>query len=332
MDVVDTAVPSLETDGGTINTDGADLSLLARLPEPELPADRFLDRELSWLAFNDRVLDLARDTVRVPLLERAKFLAIFASNLDEFFMVRVAGLKRRIAAGVAVPGRERAAAARPARRDPQPDPRARRGAAPPVLRRDPSGPGRDGHRAPALGRAASRGARAHARALRRPHLPRADAAGRRPVAPLPVHLGAVDQPRGPGQEPRDRRAAVRAGQGADRAAAVHVARRGPLRPARGRHRAAPGPAVQRHAGRQPPRLPGHPERGRRGGGGRRREPAGRPRARAAAPQGRPPARAPRGRGRHGPADAGDPRPPSSTSPSARCSRCPARWTCAGCSR
>jgi polyphosphate kinase len=69
---------------------------------PELPADRFLDRELSWLAFNNRVLDLAKDRLRVPVLERAKFLAIFASNLDEFFMVRVAGLKRRIAAGVAV--------------------------------------------------------------------------------------------------------------------------------------------------------------------------------------------------------------------------------------
>ena len=104
MDVVDTAVPSLETDGGTTNTDGADLGLLEALPQPELPADRFLDRELSWLAFNNRVLDLARDTLRVPLLERAKFLAIFSSNLDEFFMVRVAGLKRRIAAGVAVPG------------------------------------------------------------------------------------------------------------------------------------------------------------------------------------------------------------------------------------
>nr|WP_234996470.1 RNA degradosome polyphosphate kinase [Demequina sp. NBRC 110054] len=68
----------------------------------DLPDDRYLDRELSWLAFNQRVLQLAEDH-STPLLERARFLAIFASNLDEFFMVRVAGLKRRIAAGFAVP-------------------------------------------------------------------------------------------------------------------------------------------------------------------------------------------------------------------------------------
>lgn len=70
--------------------------------DSQLPDHRYLDRELSWLAFNQRVLELAEDP-SLPELERANFLAIFASNLDEFFMVRVAGLKRRIMTGLAVP-------------------------------------------------------------------------------------------------------------------------------------------------------------------------------------------------------------------------------------
>ena len=69
--------------------------------EEPLPNDRFFDRELSWLKFNKRVLELAQDE-DLPIIERARFAAIFANNLDEFFMVRVAGLKRRIDTGIAV--------------------------------------------------------------------------------------------------------------------------------------------------------------------------------------------------------------------------------------
>ena len=85
----------------TQETKPTDVPSLVTIDDDALPADRFSERELSWLAFNQRVLELTEDP-KAPPLERAKFLAIFASNMDEFYMVRVAGLKRRIAAGIAV--------------------------------------------------------------------------------------------------------------------------------------------------------------------------------------------------------------------------------------
>ncbi|MDC4232309.1 RNA degradosome polyphosphate kinase [Actinomyces sp. B33] len=82
----------------------ADVDLSHPLGEDwPLPDGRFADRELSWLDFNQRVLEQSEDEA-LPLLERAWFSAIFSSNLDEFYMVRVAGLKSRLSAGIARTG------------------------------------------------------------------------------------------------------------------------------------------------------------------------------------------------------------------------------------
>ncbi len=201
--------------------------------------DRFLDRELSWLHFNQRVLELAEDP-ELPLLERVRFLAIFTSNLDEFFMVRVAGLKRRIAAGVAV----RAASGllprevleqiwtRHAGELMQRHARVFRD-------RDRAGAARRRHRAGAVGRPRPRGAEVLQAALQGPGLPGADAAGRRPGAPVPLHLRALAQPRGAGAQPQDRQGALRPGQGAADLRPLRAAGQPALRAAGGRHPRAP---------------------------------------------------------------------------------------------
>ena len=179
-----------------------------------LPADRFSNRELSWLDFNARVLALAEDTGQ-PLLERAKFLAIFASNLDEFYMVRVAGLKRRREMGLSVTSADGLTAGEQlalisARTQELVDRQGRcfTDDVLPALAEagirivhwepiDPRGPGAAG------------------RVLHRADLPGAHPAGRRPGAPVPVHLRPQPEHGDHRARPGDRGRAVRPGEGAE---------------------------------------------------------------------------------------------------------------------
>ena len=221
-------------------------------PPPEsdaspLPEDRFSDRELSWLAFNQRVLELAENP-DLPLLARARFLAIFASNLDEFFMVRVAGLKRRIATGIAV--------------------RAATGVMPRQVIEGIWGRTRELMRRhavafheeilPALAKEDIELLRWHelddadrelmAKVFRERIFPVLTPLAVDPAHPFPYISGLSLNLAVVVRNPDDRPRALREGQGA---AGTRALRQGPrlaVRPARGRHRGPPRRAVPRHGG------------------------------------------------------------------------------------
>ena len=225
--------------------------------------------------------------------------------------------------------RERTAPAPAARaavgRQPRPD-----GAPCPGVQRagDPRA-ARPGHRDRALVRARPRRAEGLQEALQGADLPGAHAARRRPRAPVPLHLRALAQPRRRGAPPQDQDRALRPGQGAADLQPVRVRRQPALRAARGRHRRAPQEALPGHGGAAGAHLPGHPQRGPRGRGGRHGEPPQGPREGAPAPQVRSPGAA-RGRGVDRREDARAAHLRARRQPARRSHDCPARSTCAAC--
>ena len=255
-------------------------------------------------------------------------------------MVRVAGLKRRIATGLAVAVGLRPGAARGARGDLDRRARADGPARPGLQRRGPAGPGRGGHHARALGRADRRPSRSGWAALPRPGLPGAHPAGRRPGPPVPLHLRALAQPgRRRASTPKTgtehfarvkvppllpRFVAIEAGRDRRRPEQCRPvqARFVPLEDVIAAHldQLFPGMEVLRA-----PHLPGHPQRGPRGRGGRRREPAAGA-GEGADPAPVRPAGAARGRRGHRRRTSSTCWSASSGSTSPRSTRCPRRWT------
>ena len=240
---------------------------MTELLQPEAPAlsidfrdpSLYLNRELSWLQFNRRVLHEALDA-RTPLLERLKFLAIFSSNLDEFFQVRVAGLKQQVAAGIVertadgmTPEDQLSAISRIVRDLARQHHHCLSHEVLPALAAHGPHAGR-GHRRPRRRRPGARGW-----LLPGQRLSGADAARRRSRPPLPVHLQPEPVARG-GAARRRRRGAVRAGQGPEDPAPLgSPPEPAPVRAARAGDRRQPGGAV---SGRGDPglvHLPDHPQ-------------------------------------------------------------------------
>ncbi len=186
----------------------------AELPEllVGLPEDRYLNRELSWLDFNARVLALAADE-SLPLLERAKFLAIFASNLDEFFMVRVAGLKRRDETGLSVRSADGLSPTRTIGAHRASHPGTRRQARTRVSRLGPPCPGGRRHFNRSMGRPQCRRSRPALGAFPRAGLPGTDAVGSRSRPPVPLHQRTEPQPRRDSEGLRHPRRTLRSRQG-----------------------------------------------------------------------------------------------------------------------
>ena len=231
----------------------------ADLEDPSL----YFNRELSWLDFNERVLELAEDSA-VPLLERVKFCAIYASNLDEFFMVRVAGLFDQVEAGIDARGADGLAPGEQIDAIQDARPRARRAGSTaastgPCARRwrsRASASSRSTRRARTSGREIDQ----HFHEQVFPALTPLVIGLGRPfpyISNLSLSLG------GPAARPGGRAPRYRPGQGpegAARGASCRSARRHRLRPARGRDRRQPRRPLPRHRGDRPRLLPGHPRR------------------------------------------------------------------------
>ena len=248
---------------------------------------RFFNRELSALEYNARLLACAED-VRRPALDRARFLAIFSRNLDEFFQIRVSGLREQADAGVTgaspdglsprqqldeIRARAQELVARQVR----------------VFEHDVK-PLLDAARRPdhRLGRSEEGAATRAPAGVRGADLSGPDPARCRSGAPVPVHQRPLAEPRGRGPRSGERRAPLRARQGPAAPAPLPQALRRPkVRAGGASDRREPRPAVRGHEDRRAAPVPSHARRGHRGRGRRSGRPPRRPGVAAAGPAAKP---------------------------------------------